>query len=571
MVKSKPKPVAKPKASLADPTTAYARDVVSGNAVAGRYVRLACERHLRDLESGHLRGLKWNREAAQQAIDFYSLLNHSKGRWAGTPFILSPWQQFATGSVHGWKRANGYRRFRISHIEVARKNGKTTYASGEGLHLFILDDEPGAEVYNIATKRDQAKLTHEESKRMVNASPSLKRRIVVYRDNMHTPGNHSKYEPLSAEGDSLDGLNVHGFIADELHAWKSRLLWDVMETATGARSQPFGLITTTAGYDRHSIWWERREIAIKALEAATPDVAGFDDSIFALIYTLDDGDDWKDEKTWIKANPNLGVTVQIEDLREKCQQAIVTPGKQNPFKRLHLNMPTEQADRWLSMELWDKCKTPLGREEFRESLRGKPCFGALDLSAKIDLTAFGLVFPLDDGRYAALVEFWMPEATGRRRSDEDRVPYPLWAEQGWVNATPGDWVDFSIVRAAVNAARNLYDIREIAYDPWNAEQMAQELKADGFEMVEFRQGWPSMSEPSKEFERLLTGNLLAHDGNPCLRWNVNNCAAKQDPAGNLKPDKSESTGRIDGVVAIVMGIGRASLMPPPTNPTVEVW
>lgn len=578
MPRSKPSARAKPKKAKPAkpkpppcPTTEYAKAVVAGKIVAGRYVRLACERHLRDLETGGDRGLWFDPEAAETAFAFFGLLNHSKGRWAGQAFVLEPWQKFFIGCLFGWKRADGTRRFRVGHLEVARKNGKTTLAAGIGLLLFILDGEPGAEVYTLATKQPQAKITHEESARMVEASPALKSRIESYKNNLSIPATNSKYEPLAADGGKLDGLNVHGFIADEIHAWKARLLWDVMETASGARSQPLGVVTSTAGFDRHSIWWERREIAIKALEATAPETAGFDDAVFALIYTIDEGDDWKDERCWIKANPSLGVTVKIEDLRADCKSAIDNPAKQNTFKRLKLNMPTEQASRWLSIEKWDACKTELEREEFLAMLAGQPCWAGLDLASTIDLAAFGMVFPMDDGTVCVLVFFWIPGETAEIRAREDRVPYPLWIESEWVFETEGAQIDYDAIRLKIGELGLVYDIREIAFDPWNAAQITTQLAGDGFNVVAFRQGFASMSPPAKELERLLAGRLLRHDGSPCLRWNAGNVARKEDATENIKPDKSASTGRIDGIVTIVMGLGRSTLQPEESGGGMEAW
>jgi phage terminase large subunit-like protein len=548
--------VPKAKRKPTDPATQYAREVVAGRIVAGKLVRQACERHLRDLRDGHRAGLRFDAEAAQVAIDFFGLLRHSKGKWGGEVFRLEPWQKFIVGCLFGWKRGDGTRRFRVAHIEVARKNGKTTLAAGIGLLLFVLDGEPGSEVYTVATKRDQARITHEESKRMVQKSPSLKKSIQVYRDNLNIAETNSKYEPLGADSDTLDGLNVHGAIADELHAWKDRKLWDVIETATGARSQPLILATTTAGYDRHTIWWERRELCIKVLDQAIED-----DELFALIYTLDEDDDWTNEAAWPKANPSLGVTVQIEDLRTQCEQAKVTPGKQNPFKRLRLNMPTEQADRWLSLAVWDACKSALPRDKYLAKLAGRECFGALDLSSKVDLTAFGLLFPMDNEELWALLFFFMPRETAQQRAEEDRISYPLWIEQGWIEATEGRAVDYDAVRQRIVELREAYRIREIAVDGWNATQLSNQLMGDGFDVIEFRQGYRSISDPSKELEKLLLTGKFIHDGNPVLRWNASNVAAVQDPAGNIKPDKGKSTGRIDGIVTTIMGIGRFLAQP----------
>lgn len=545
-----------------DPVTAYARDVVAGRVVAGKPVRQACERHLRDLKEGPARGLRWDPAAAQVVFDFFRLLQHSKGRWAGRPFELQPWQQFVVGSLFGWKRADGTRRFRTGHVEVARKNGKSTLAAGVGLALFLLDGEPGAEVYTAATKRDQAKITHEESKRMVKASPSIRKRVSVFKDNLSVPATNSKYEPLTSEGDSLDGLNVSGAIMDELHAWKLRLLWDVLETATGARDQPLFLITTTAGFDKHSIWWERRELALKVLDGIFDD-----DSLFAYIATLDEGDDWTDERVWAKGNPGLGVTVKVEELREKCEQARQVPGKQNAFRRLRLNVPTEVSQRWIDMELWDACAGRVDEEE----LAGRECWAGLDLGRVSDLSALALLFPpdADDPYWYLLLRFWCPEDDVKERSRQDRVPYDLWVSQGLIRTTPGNTTDYGFVQRDVVADAGRFRIREIAFDRTFAGEIIQGLQDEGLDMVAFGQGFLSMAAPTAEFERLLKAAVLRHGGNPVLRWMASNVAVRQDPAGNLKPDKEKSAEKIDGIVAAIMAVGRAVLREEEGNPTVE--
>lgn len=551
MAKRKPSPVG--------PIETYARDVASGKVIAGKLVRQACERHLRDLAEGAARGLKFDADAAQAAIDFFSLLKHSKGKWAGEQFELSPWQKFAIGCVFGWKRRDGTRRFRVAHIEVARKNGKTTLAAGVALLLLTIDRESGAEVYCVATKRDQAKLTHEDAEKMVKASPSLRRSVQVFKNNLSVASSNSKLVPLGADGDTLDGLNVSGAIMDELHAWKKRSLWDVIETATGARDQPLTLITTTAGYNKHSIWWERRDLACKVLDGVFQD-----DELFALIYTLDDDDDWTDEKVWGKGNPNLGVTVKVEEIRKRVEEAKQTPGKQNAVRRLRLNQPTEQASRWLDMEKWDACGVV---KVAASSLLGRRCWGGLDLASTIDIAALVLAFPWDDETgFDLLPFFWIPKERIHHRVETDRVPYDRWVDEGWIIATPGNVIDYAFIRAFVLKVAEDYQLVDLGYDPWNATQLALQLQDDGIEVVQFRQGFASLSEPSKELEKLVVSGKLRHGGNPVLRWMASNVSVKQDPAGNLKPDKSTSTEKIDGIVGSIIAIGRATMSP---NDTVS--
>lgn len=534
----------------ADPVADYARAVAAGRLVAGEAVRLACARHLEDLERGARRGLHYDARAAGVAVDFFRLLTHSKGVWAGQRFTLQPWQQFIIGSLFGWKRADGTRRFRTGHVEVARKNGKTTLAAGVGLYLFLLDGEPGAEVYTAATKKEQAKLSHEEAKRMVRASPHLARRVTVFRDNLSFPATNSKFEPLAADSDSLDGLNVSGAILDELHAWRRRDLWDVLETATGARRQPLTLVTTTAGYDRHSIWWERRELALKVLRGLVPD-----DSLFAYIATPDEGDDWADENCWIKANPSLGVTVRLEELREACQQAKDVPGKQPAFRRLRLDQPTEAAALWLDLAAWDRCAAAVDEQ----ALAGRPCWGGLDLSATTDTSALCWLFPPEaEGEPCRLLlRYWLPGDDLHERCRRDGVPYDQWARAGLIELTPGNVIDYDAIERRVLADAERFQVRELAFDRYLANQLTLRLQDRGLKVVGFGQGFASMAAPARELEGLVTAGRLAHGGHPVLRWQAGCAAVRCDPAGNRKPDKASSTARIDGLVAALMALGRS--------------
>lgn len=561
---AKPKaarPPAPPAAS--DPVTAYARGVLAGTYAAGRLVRLACERHMRDLEEGAARGLTFDVEAAERAIRFFSFLRHSKGEWAGTPVVLEPWQQFIVGSLFGWKRADGTRRFRTAYDEVPRKNGKSTMAAGIGLYLFVADGEPGAEVYCAATKKDQARIVWDEAARMVRRSPALAKRVTVQKGNLHIAATASKFEPLGADEDTLDGLNIHASVVDELHAHKTRGVVDVLETATGARRQPLTFYITTAGYNRHSVCWEQREYAVKVLEGIIAD-----DTVFAYIATIDEGDDWTDPAVWAKANPNLGVSVKIDDLHRKCAKAKALPGAQNAFRRLHLDEWTEQADRWIDLAAWDACDGAVDPE----ALRGRRAYVGLDLASTTDIAACVLLFPpVEDGEpWAVLPRFFVPKDTIQKRSREDRVPYDVWARDGHLVATDGNIIDYDVIREHILADAEAFDIQqqryrededvpEIAYDRWNATQLVTQLTGDGFTCVPIGQGFASMAGPTRELEKLIVGRELAHGGHPVLRWMASNAAAKQDAAGNVKLDKSVSTERIDGMVALCMALARAML------------
>lgn len=537
-------------ATVKSAVTTYAEGVLSGDIPAGNLVRLACQRHLDDLKHGHLRGLTFDDAAAEHVIQFFSFLRHSKGEWAGTEFELAPWQRFIVGSLFGWKRRDGTRRYRTAYNEIARKNGKSTLSAGIGLYLAFFDDEPGAEVYAAATKRDQAKIVWSEGKRMVQNTPALRARIKAFVNNLHIEATASKFEPLGADADSMDGLNIHGAIVDEVHAHKTRNMIDVLDTATGARRQPLIWYITTAGHDRDSVCWELRDYGVRILEGQIED-----DSVFAFIATIDPGDDWRDENVWVKANPNLGVSVKLDDLRSKAERAAKVPGQQNAFKRLHLDVWTEQAERWLSVEAWDEC----GQEP--DIWAGRECFAGLDLSSTTDITAFVAVFPPEDrdGPWDVVARFWIPGDNIREKSERDRVPYDVWVDAGYVTATEGNITDYDVLREEVKAFATEYQVREIPYDPWNATQLATQLGNDGATVVPMSQGYSVMSEPAKFLESLVLGGRIRHGNNPVLRWMAANVAVQHGPNDSIRPTKAKSNGRIDGIVALIMALGRASV------------
>lgn len=531
----------------------YAWGVRRGKIVACRYVKLAVERHFRDLETGAQRGLWFDHKAAEHSINFFKFLRHSKGEWAGQVLELQPWQQFSRWVRYGWKRDDGTRRFRTSYEEVARKNGKTTSAAGDGLYLMVGDGEPGAEVYAAATKRDQARICHGEATRMVEASPALASRITVFRNNLHISGTASKFEPLGRDSKSTDGLNIHGLIKDELHAWVDRDFNGKLDTAQGSRRQPLSIAITTAGTSRTSMCYEQREHVIKILEGLEED-----DSVFGIIYCLDEGDDWEDESVWIKANPNLGVSVKLDYLREQVRKAKSTPSSLNQCLRYCFNIWTQAASRWLDLDKWAACGVVVVDEE---DLVGRECCGALDLSSTIDLAAWALVFPPidEDEPYKVLVRLFCPKDNIEIRSKRDRVPYEAWVRAGLLTPTPGAAIDYGFIRQRVKEDAAKFLIKEIAYDRWGASKLRQDLEEDDHTMIEFGQGFASMSSPTKELERLVLSVMLAHGGNPALAWMAANMVIRTDPAGNIKPDKEKSIEKIDGMVAVIMALARALL------------
>lgn len=548
-------------ARVDDPVTQYARDVVDGRIVTGRLVRLACERHLRDLETGEERGLFFDVEAARHAIDFFGYLRHSKGEWAGSIVELEPWQKFRIGSVFGWMREDPdtgdvARRFRIAYNEVARKNGKSTEAAGIGLYMLDADGEPGAEVYSAATKREQARIVWDEAARMVRRSPALRKRIKVLpgRANMHVLETASKFEPLGADVDGTDGLHVHCAIIDELHAHRTREMWDVLDTAIGARRQPLLWVITTAGFDQEGICYEVRTYAVAVLEGRIED-----DTFFAYIATIDEGDDPFDESVWIKANPNLGVSVKLEDMRRLARRAQATPAALNNFLTKRLNVWTQQHTRWISLEVWDENKGAIPAKELEERLKGAACYGGLDLGSVNDMAAWVMVFPWETGEDVSVIaRFWCPEARLYDETNQYRAQYQAWAREGWLQTTPSRAIDYSFIKKQILKDAETYQLIDLNIDRlFQAHQLATELMEEGITVVGMGQGFVSMAAPMKELERRLLHGKIRHGGNPILRWMAGNVAVKQDPAGNLKPDKATSQGKIDGIVALVMALDRA--------------
>lgn len=543
-----------------DRPTKYAREVLAGNIVAGRLVRLACKRHLDDLKKAERKGSTffYDEDEADRALRFFPmLLKHSKGsEWAGKPVDLEDWQTFIIGCVYGWKkRSTGLRRFRTVYVQVARKNGKSTMLAGIGLYSLIADGEAGAEVYSAATKKDQARIIFDEAARMVKASASIQRILEIYKGSLVMPSTNSKFMPLASDEDTLDGLNISTALIDELHAHKTRGVWDVIDTATGARQQPLLWAITTAGNNRNSIGFEQYERSVKTLE----NIGGTaEDTLFAYIAQLDKDDDWRDEKNWYKANPNLGVSVSLEDLRAKAETAKQIPAALNNFLCKHLNVWVNQTIRWMDMDRWRKCP-----KESPVPLDGRVCIGGLDLSAVTDLTSVNLEFVLPDGFVAMISHSFMPVERVQDAERRDNVPYSAWIREGWITATPGEVVDYEWVKSYILEQAKRYKFAECCYDPWNSTQIANDLNGEGMTMIECRQGYKSLSEPTKDIMALVLKRKLIHFGNPVLEWAISNAMVTSDPAGNIKLDKSKTTMRIDPAAAMVISHFRGMLNPGP--------
>ncbi len=539
---------------------AYVDGVREGKIVAGRLARLAVERHVRDLTRGKARGLRFNKERARDALVWIEYrCRFTKGEWAGRDFRLSPWQAFIIWCLFGWEHqveGQWLRRFRVAYVSVARKNGKTELAAAIGLVFLLVpgEAERGGEIYSAATKRDQAAICWRAAASMVKRNRVLRSEVGIHesRHNLAHYDTESRFEAVASDADTLDGLGPLLAVVDEYHAHHDSSVFDVLRTGMGARREPLMLVTTTAGAKREGACWELETDAVKILEGIG-EAEGSGDDLFAFIARLDDGDDWSNERVWPKANPNLGVSCHAENLRVGHRAALRRPGAVAEFLRKHMNLWKEVSSAWMGMPEWDGCSEPVNLE----ALRGKRCFVGIDLSAVSDYTAAVAVFPGDDGYFDVVPAFWVPSETLVERSRTDRVPVLQWVQQGLVTATDGGVVDQDAVKQWLLNLREWAEVAEVPTDPHNATKLQTELMQLGFKVVSMRQGWVTMSPAIKQTEILLRKKRLRHGGNPVLRWMFSNVALKRDAHDNVSLHKGRSADRIDGIVGLVMAVGRA--------------
>lgn len=495
----------------------------------------------------------FDEKKAKRAVKFINNLKHTKGVWHGVPFDLLPWQDKIIKDIFGTVKDNGYRRYNTAYVEIPKKNGKSELAAAIALYLTCGDGEWGAEVYGCAADRQQASIVFDVAVDMVDQSPALKKRIkpILSQKRLVYMPTASFYQVLSAEAFTKHGLNVHGVIFDELHAQPNRQLYDVMTKGSGdARKQPLFFLITTAGTDRNSICWEVHQKADDILRGKK-----HDPTFYPVIYGIEDSDDWTDESNWYKANPSLDHTIDIEKVRAAYISAKENPAEENIFRQLRLNQWVKQSVRWMPMDVWEKCSFEVDPEK----LKGRECYGGLDLSSSIDITAFVLVFPPipDDDKYYVLPHFWIPEENLDLRVRRDHVPYDIWKQQGFLQTTEGNVIHYDFIERFIEELGMNYNIREIAFDRWGAVQMVQNLEGLGFTVVPFGQGFKDMSPPTKELMKLTLEKKIAHGGHPALTWMMDNIYVRTDPAGNIKPDKEKSTEKIDGAVALIMALDRA--------------
>ncbi|CYV37496.1 terminase large subunit [Streptococcus suis] len=489
---------------------------------------------------------------ADRAVTFINNLSHTKGKWAGKRFDLLPWQEQIVRDLFGIVKEDGNRQFLTAYIEIPKKNGKSELAAAIALYLLYADNEASAEVYGAACDRNQVSIVFDVAKQMVQMSRPLEKRskIMGATKRIVNYSNAGFYQVLSAETGTKHGLNVSGLVFDEIHAQPNRHLYDVLTKGSGdAREQPLFFIITTAGTDRTSICYELHTKVLDILNGRKKDT-----SFYPVVYGLSDEDDWNDEANWRRANPSLGHTIGIDRVREAYQQALDNPAEENVFKQLRLNMWTSSSVAWIPEHVYAKGNDPIQYE----NLKGRSCYAGLDLSSTSDITAFVLVFPprFEEENYIVLPYFWLPEDTLELRCRRDHVLYDVWERQGYIKTTEGNVVHYGFIEKFIEDLSEIYHIKEIAYDRWNATQMVQNLEGMGLTMVPFGQGYKDMSPPSKELYKLMMEGKIQHGGHPVLKWMGQNVVMRQDPAGNIKPDKEKSVEKIDGIVALIMGLDR---------------
>jgi phage terminase large subunit-like protein len=545
-----------------DQVVAYAERVTSGAEVAGRFERLACQRFLRDLQRAGTDDFPYvlNRNLGARACRFIELLPHIKGEWARPVYVdgkfsyqkikLGDWQLFCEFQLFGWvHRDTGLRRFRRSYEEVARKNAKSTRAAARELYLLTADGEPGAHCYSAATTGEQAREVFDVARNMALREPEFLARfgVEVGKHDITLPGTASSMKPLNAEGSTLDGLNIHGCVVDELHAHKTRAVWDVLDSATGARSQPLISAITTAGSDRSGICYELRDYTIKVLEGVVQD-----DTWFGIIYTLDEGDAWHDPAVWRKANPNLGVSVKLDDMEAACRKAVAQPSAAANFLTKRLNVWVSSDTAWMDMQAWERCGAPGGLT--LEDFEGERCWIGMDLAEKRDFAALVLLFQRGDEWY------FFPRLYLNESAIEQSGNAHLqgWARAGHVIVTDGNVTDFDVIADDLRKFCTRFDVQEVPFDPALSRYFASKLVAEGLPLVEVRQAPLFFTQPLIQVENLVLERKLHFDGNPVFTWMVSNVEVSTSRFSGLKqPTKSRDENKIDGPVALFLALGRA--------------
>jgi phage terminase large subunit-like protein len=545
-----------------DRVHAYAKRVAEGVEVAGRYERLACQRFLADLARQGADDFPFvlDHKLGARICRFIELLPHIKGEWARPVYLdgklsyaklaLEDWQLFGEFQLFGWiHRDTGLRRFRRSYEEVARKNAKSTRAAGRALYMLSADNEPGAHIYCAATTGEQAREVFDVARNMALREPEFLARFGVEcgKHDITIASSASSFKPLNAEGSTLDALNIHGAIVDELHAHKTRAVYDVLDSATGARSQPLISMITTAGTDRAGVCYEQRDYTIKVLEGVVED-----STWFGCIYTLDEGDLWHDPAVWRKSNPNLGISVKLDDMEAACRKALAQPSSQANFLTKRLNVWVSSASAWMDMQGWDKCSAKLDLMDYL----GEPCWIGMDLAEKRDFAALVLVFRRG-AEFHIIPRLYLNEAA---IEESGNAHLQGWARAGHVIQTDGNVTDFDVVADDLRQYCRDFDVKEIPYDPALSRYFATKLVEEGLPLVEIRQAPMAFTQPLLHTENAVLERTLRHDGNPVMTWMMSNVVVQTSKFSGLKhPIKERAENKIDGPVAMLLALGRAMI------------
>ena len=526
---------------------AYVDAVLSGRRMAGELERLAVERYVDDMRCATEKGFYFDEKAAKRAFIFCTVVKHYQGEWAGQEFVPEGWQCFILWNLFGWKTRGGVRRFKYAAVEVARKNGKTMLGAVIALYGLIADGEPGAQVYSAAVDRDQAAICWRAACAMVNQSRRLRSELKVWTTSISYDVQAGFYKPLSKETKNKDGLNPHFAICDEMHAWSSDDLYNLIRSGMGAQREPLLFSITTAGFNMDSPYYQMRRLYVDILKGVKKD-----ESTFVLIFCPDKDDDWKDPATWYKASPNLGVSVYEDFMRIEFEAALNKGGSTEvSFKTKNLNMWVDAPDVWIRDELLARCDYGTTDAE----LEGSACYCGLDLASHVDINALCLYFP-DRPVPAVRFYFWIPEEKVKEK--EDHVDYRQWYNEGWIRITSGNVIDIEELVSDLSGILRKYDVRSLAFDPSKAYHgVIQGLQREGFDDIldEFSQGILNMSEPTKKIEADISSGSVDLMRNPVIRWMFRNVVIYRDANDNIKMDKKRSVEKIDGCVAMANAYG----------------
>lgn len=532
----------------------YIDDVVNKLIPVGQAVDNAVWRHINDLNRAKEQGWYFDKKTASIALRAIREIRHTSGKWAGERFQLQGWQAFIIWCVYGWKlEETKERRFQKVYIKIARKNGKTEFLAAIACLDILLFGIEGGELWWAATKKEQARIGWKRQKKMLEklckADKSVKKLFKFNQFRIINQGNSMFVDAIGRDSNTEDGHLVYRGFIDEFHAHKTDEMVNILESGSVAFEGSCIWIITTAGYNKASYCKHFEDTCKQVLKGKKTN-----DGLFAMIFDLDEGDDWEDAKNWVKANPGLGISPTLNKFTQIYQNAITEgASKRIDFLTKNLNIWTNSEVTWINPTIW--AKSGHGATTTIEDLKGLECYGGLDLSSTKDITCLVLQFPLDNGFYAIRMFAWIPEDTARERAKEDGVKYLEWIDQGWLQTTPGNVVDFNYIHQTILKCAELYDIQAINYDRWNSSQLVNNLIDDGAKMFPFGQGYGSMSGPTKEVERKVLKGEYIHFDNPLLAWMIDNVMIVKDPADNVKIDKSKSSEKVDGAVAMVMSEG----------------